>query len=133
MAVLAATVAQFFFGALWYMPIFGKIWGKIHGFDTKSTDVQEEMRKGMAPLLIAQFVFTFVTTWVFALLLNGFPESWNIYGLAGFFWLGFVLPTQVAAVLFGGTKPGWVLTKIAIMGGASFICLQIAALVLKSF
>ncbi|QQS18647.1 DUF1761 domain-containing protein [Candidatus Saccharibacteria bacterium] len=32
-AVLVAAVAQFAVGAIWYMPLFGKLWGKIHGFD----------------------------------------------------------------------------------------------------
>ncbi len=35
-AVLVAAVAQFIFGAIWYMPLFGGMWGKIHGFDFKS-------------------------------------------------------------------------------------------------
>lgn len=132
-AVLAATVAQFIFGAIWYMPIFGKLWGKIHGFDQVPADKQKEMMKDMWKPLVWQFIFTFVTSWVFALLLNGFPETWNTYGLAGFFWLGFVLPTQVAAVLFGGTEPKWVLTKIAIMAIGSLGCLEILAFVLHLF
>lgn len=130
-AILVATVAQFIFGAIWYTPVFGKIWGKIHGFDQVPPEKQKEMMKDMWRPLLAQFIFTLVTTFVFALLLNGFPTSWNVYGLAFFFWLGFVLPTQVAAVMFGGTKPGWVLTKIAIMAGAGLGCMEIVALVFQ--
>ncbi|MBP9686852.1 MAG: DUF1761 domain-containing protein [Candidatus Doudnabacteria bacterium] len=130
-AILVATVAQFIFGAIWYTPIFGKTWGKIHGFDQVPPEKQKEMMKDMWRPLLAQLVFTFVTTFVFALLWSGFPASWNVYGLAFFFWLGFVLPTQVAAVMFGGTKPGWVLTKIGIMAGAGLGCMEIIALVFK--
>ena len=81
--------------------------------------------------LVTQFVMTLITSLVFALLLNGFPADWNIYGLAGFYWLGFVFPTQVAGVIFGGTRPGWVLKKIAVMGGASLLCFEALAFVLK--
>lgn len=130
-AVLVAAVVQFIIGAVWYMPLFGNLWGKIHGFDRESPEAQAAMRKGMAPLLIAQFVMTLITTLVFALLLNGIDPTWNIYGLAGFYWLGFVFPTQVAAVLFGGTKPGWILKKIAVMAGGSLVCLEALAFVLK--
>ena len=113
------------------MPIFGKLWGKIHGFDLVPKEEQARMMKGMWKLLLVQFIMTIVTTWVFALLLAGFPSDWNIYGLAFFFWLGFVLPTQVSAVIFGGTPPQWVVTKIAIASGASFFCLEIVAAVLN--
>lgn len=130
-AILVATIAQFIFGAIWYTPIFGKLWGKIHEFDRVSPEKQKEMMKNMWKPLLAQLIFTFVTSFVFALLLNGFPSDWNVYGLALFFWLGFILPTQVAAVIFGGTKPEWVLTKIAIMAGAALGCMEIAAAVFK--
>ena len=132
-AVITATIAQFIIGAIWYMPLFGNLWGKIHGFDHKSPEAQKEMQKGMAPLLLTQFIFTFVTSFVFVLLLNGFPSDWNIYGLAGFFWLGFIVPTQVAGVIFGGTDPKWLLKKIFIMIGGSLACMMSLAFVLSVF
>ncbi len=131
LAVLVAAVLQFIFGAIWYTPVFGKVWGQIHGFDKLPKETQDSMMKQMVPLLGTQFIVTVVSTAVFALLLNGFPPEWNIYGLAFFFWLGFVVPTQVSAVLFGGTEGRWVVTKIALMAGASFFCLQIAAATLQ--
>lgn len=128
-AILVATVVQFIFGAIWYMPLFGGLWGRIHGFDTKSPEVQAEMRKGMMPLLAVQFVVTLVTSFVFVLLLNGMPYDWSRYGLAALFWLGFVVPTQVSAVIFGGTAPQWVVKKIAVMAFGSLACLEALAFV----
>ncbi len=128
-AIGVATVVQFIIGAIWYTPLFGRVWARIHGFDSQSPEVQAEMRSKMAPLLIAQFVVTLVTSFVFVLLLNGFPADWNRFGLAGFLWLGFVVPTQVSAVLFGGTKPEWIVKKIAIMAFGSLACLEALALV----
>ena len=129
-AVVVASVLQFIVGAIWYMPLFGKLWGKIHGFDTQTPETKEKMKKGMMPLLAVQFVVTVVTTFVFALLLGGFPADWNIYGLAFFFWLGFVVPTQVSAVIFGGIQSQWIVPKIAVMAGGSLVCLEVAAAVL---
>ena len=128
-AILVATVVQFIIGAIWYMPLFGGLWGRIHGFESHSPEAQEEMRKGMWPLLVGQFIVTLVTSFVFVLLLNGFPADWNRFGLAAFFWIGFVVPTQVSAVLFGGTKPEWIAKKIAVMAFGSLACLQALALV----
>ena len=127
LAILIASVLQFIFGAIWYTPLFGKIWGQIHGFDKISQEEQQKMMKKMAPLLGIQFLVIVVTTFVFALLLTAFPVTYNIFGLAFFFWLGFVVPTQVSAVIFGGTEPRWIVTKLLIMAGAALGCLEIAA------
>lgn len=131
LAVLGATVLQFIIGWVWYGPIFGTTWGKIHGFDTLSPEAQKEAMKGMWRLLVAQFVVTIVTTVVLAsmmLLVSASP-----YWLAALLWIGFVVPTQVSAVLFGGTKPEWIVTKIAIMAGGSLVCLEVAAIILSMF
>ena len=132
-AVLVAAVAQFIFGAIWYMPLFGKLWGKIHGFDKVSPEEQKVMASKMAPLLVAQFIFTIVTTAVFALLRNGLSGDWSIYCLAFYFWLGFIVPTQVSAVLFGGTNPKWFIQKILVMAFGALGCMLIAAFVLQMF
>ncbi len=131
-AILIASLLQFIFGAVWYTPLFGKTWGRIHGFDKYSKEVQQKMMKEMGPILALQFLFTIVTTFVLALLLSSFPAEWNAYGLAGFCWLGFIVPTQVSAVLFGGTEPKWIVKKILIMAGASLGCMMIAAAVLQA-
>ena len=121
-AIIVATVVQFIIGAIWYMPLFGKAWGEIHGFDKIAPDVQREMMKGMMPLLVAQFFLTLLTSAVFGFLLATFPMSWNVYVLASLYWLGFAVPAQIAAVIFGGTEGKWVMKKIFISIGGSLVC-----------
>ncbi len=130
-AILVASVLQFIFGAIWYTPIFGKIWGEIHGFNAHSKEEQAKMMQGMWKLLLPQFLLTILTTYVLALFNAQFPGNWHAFGLAGFAWLGFVVPTQVSAVLFGGTRPDAIVKKILIMAGGSLGCLMIAAAVLQ--
>jgi len=130
-AIFVATALQFVCGAIWYSFLFGKTWGKIHGFDALSKDVQKKMMKSMGPFYALQLFVTLVTTSVLALFIAGLPAEWNTFGIAGFFWLGFVVPTQVSSVIFGGTEPKWIGTKIAVMAGASLVCLMVAAAVLQ--
>lgn len=130
-AILVASLMQFIFGAVWYTPIFGRVWGKIHGFDKHSKETQQAMMKQMMPLLAMQFVVTVVTTTVLAVLLAGTTSDWSAYSFAGLVWLGFMVPTQVSAVIFGGTEPRWILTKIFIMAGGALGCMMIAAAVLS--
>ena len=129
-AVIVATILQFIAGAIWYMPLFGKLWGKIHGFELLTEEDKKKAQKDMMPYLAVQFAGTFVTTSVLALFVMGLPAEWNVFGEAAFLWIGFVVPTQVSAVIFGGTPKEWMLKKIGVMAGASFVCLLIAATII---
>lgn len=130
LAVFIASVLQFFAGAIWYMPLFGGLWGKIHGFDKVPKAKQKEMQQGMLPYLVVQFIGTVTTTVILSMFLHGMPES-NPYVVAFLVWLGFFVPTQVSAVIFGGTDGKWMVHKIAVMAGGALLCLEIAAVVLN--
>jgi hypothetical protein len=132
-AILIAVVAQFLLGFLWYGPIFGKLWGKMHGFDKLSKETQQKMMKAMGPFYALQLFVTVITTFVLDIFINFLPNDWNIYALAGFFWLGFVLPTQVSGVIFGGTEGKWIAKKIAVQAGGALVCLEAAAIILHFF
>ena len=129
-AVIVATVVQYVVGAIWYMPIFGTLWGKIHGFDTMDKKTQQAMRRKMAPMMVLQLVITAFTAYVLAYVIKALPNH-SAYSLAFWMWFGFVLPTQVSAVIFGGTSPKWVFSKIMIMAGGGLVCLEAAAIVLS--
>lgn len=131
MRILMATALQFVCGAVWYSLLFGKLWGKIHGFDKLSKEVQEKMMKEMGPYYGAQLLVTVMTTVALAILLEYLPRNWNAFQMASLIWAGFVVPTQASAVIFGGTETKWMLKKIAVQAGASLLCLLIAAAVLR--
>jgi len=132
-AIIMATVAQFIIGAVWYSFLFGKLWGKIHGFDKLPKETQQKMMKAMGPFYALQLGVTIITTVVLAIFITYLPHDWNVYALAGFFWIGFVVPTQVSAVIFGGTESKWIAKKIAVQAGASIFCLEAAATILHFF
>ncbi|MEZ4180297.1 MAG: DUF1761 domain-containing protein [Candidatus Doudnabacteria bacterium] len=118
MAILVATVAQFIFGAIWYTPIFGKAWAKINSYDELSPEQQDQMKKGMAPLFVTQFVVTLILTTVYSMFRDNLPGSWNPYGIAFFLWLGFIVPAQIGSTIWSRNKEGMVIKKIMIMAGA---------------
>ncbi len=132
LAILVATIAQFIVGAVWYSALFGKLWGKIHGFDKLTKEIQDKMMKQMGPFYALQFGVTLLTSFVLAIFLAYQPD-WNAYAMAGFFWLGFVVPTQVSGVIFGGTEGKWVVKKILVQAFASLACLESAAIVFVLF
>lgn len=130
LAIILATVVDFAIGAIWYGPIFGKLWGKIHGFDKLPKETQQKMMQAMGPFYALQALVTLITVFVLALFIVYLP-LWNAYAMAGFFWIGFVVPAQVSSVLFSNTEKKWMLPKVALQAGASLVCLEAAALILK--
>jgi hypothetical protein len=131
-AVIVATIVQFIIGMVWYTPIFGKVWGEIHGFDKLSKEKQKEMEKEMGPWYGVQLAMTVITTIVFAKTLTMLPDN-SPYALAAMLWLGFMLPAQVSSILFGGTEPKNIVKKSLIMVGGSLACLLGAAVVFSLF
>lgn len=131
-AVLAATAVMFVVGALWYMLPFGKIWGKIHGFDKLSKKQQKEMQAKMGPWYGMQLVVTLASAWVLAVLIGLLPDK-SPYVVAALAWLGFVMPTTAANMIFGGSPEGYVWHKIAITCGESLLHLLAAAWVISLF
>ncbi len=129
-AILVAVVLQFIVGFVWYGPLFGKLWGKIHGFDKLSKEVQQKLMNEMGPIYGIQLFVTIVTTFVLAIFITNL-RGWNPYGMAGFFWIGFVVPAQVSSVLFSNTEKKWMLKKILLQAGAAFVCYMVAAGVLS--
>ncbi len=130
-AVILAAIAQFVAGAIWYMPLFGKAWGEIHGFNKKSKKEQAELQRKMAPLLFIEFSLAVIISWVLAHIIVATPNE-SSFVVAGWLWFGFVLPTQVGAVIFGETKPKWFVKKITIMAGGSLVNILLAAWILSS-
>lgn len=130
--VVVATIAMFIVGALWYMVVFQKQWGEMFDFDKLSKAKQKEMQAQMGPYYALQMVVTAVTAFVLALFLALLPEE-SPYLLAFWVWLGFVVPTQVSAVIFGGVDAKWIPRRIGIMAGGSLAPLMVAAFVLGLF
>lgn len=132
LAILLAVVAQFAIGFLWYGPLFGKLWGQIHGFDKLSKETQQKMMKEMGPYYMLQLLVTIITTVILAYFITNLPD-WNPYILAASVWLGFVFPAQVSSVIFSNTPKEWIPTKIGLQAGAALVCYQVAAVIIAFF
>ena len=94
-AITVGTIAQYVFSAMWYMPLFGKQWGVIHGFDQVTPEMQKDMQRSMMPLLVGQFVVTAITSVVFGVLVYLVGDKVSLYLLALLVWVGLVLPTHL--------------------------------------
>ena len=129
-AVAAATVAMFAVGAIWYMVLFAKQWGEIHGFNKLDKKTQKEMQSQMGPYYAAQVLVTVASAFALAKLIALLP-NYSAYTLAFLVWLGFIVPAQVSAVIFGGTEGKWIKQKLMIMKGEALVHMLVAAWVIS--
>ena len=129
--ILVAALAQFILGAVWYSPLmFGNWWMKIMEVTHLSQEALKKTQQQMLPFYGLQFVLTVMFTFVLMMFLSSLPEYWNNYGIAGFIWLGFIVPTQVAGVIWGSTKKNFWGLQIFIMTSYQFVGLMIATYIL---
>lgn len=131
-AVLVATVAMFVVGGVWYGVVFSKLWGKIHGFDKLSKKKQKEMQSQMTLPYLGQLVVTFATAWVLAYFMSKLSDL-DIWTLAFWVWVGFMMPTQYGVLAFGGSPEGKATVKFLVSAAGSLACVLAGVYILSLF
>ncbi len=131
LAVLVAVVANFILGSIWYMPLFGKVWGKEMGYDPNLKPDKKEMMKGMAFMVIGNFLFAWVLAWTMAgwQFIPGANEMGplvNAINSAIFLWLGFYIPGNLTNTVW--EKKSW--TLFGINAGYQLASLLVVAFIL---
>ncbi len=120
LAVLVATLSAFVLGALWYGPLFGKLWMKLNGFTPESVKVGG---MSMPVIMITNFAATLISALALAMFLG--KESDWIFGLtAGIMVALFWIATNRLNDVLYEKKPlglwilnvGYALVSYAIMG-----------------
>ena len=130
-AVLIAVVVNFVLGVIWFMPLFGKIWGKEMGYDPNLKPAPGVMMKGMVFMFIGNFFFAYVfahniAAWQFVPGIKEMTPIANAMMAAIFTWFGFYFPGNLSATVW--EKKSWKL--FAINGGYQLVSLIVVALIL---
>lgn len=131
-AVIVAALASVAIGAVWYGPLFGKLWRRLLGLSL------EDMKKmKLSPLMaMAGGVITaFLMAYVLAHGIMFGNIVLNTYGVAGavqgafWYWLGFALPLTAGSFLWEGKSVKlWVLNA-----GYYLVSMMVMAVILGSF
>ncbi len=100
-AVVVASVVNMILGAIWYGPLFGKLWMKEAGKTKKDLDAA---RKDMPKLYAVAFVGTLVTAYILAVFLGWSKvDTIALSIIFGFLvWLGFILTISLQPLLWEG-------------------------------
>jgi hypothetical protein len=130
-AVTAATVAQFVVGAVWYSLLFGKLWGRIHGFDKLPKAKQDALVKEIGPYYGLQLLVTILAAAALARLIQLLP-NYSAYTLSLILWIGFIVPTQASSIIFGNDEKKVLPLKLAVVASGSLACTLVGAAVIKA-
>ncbi len=131
LAVLLAVVANFILGFLWYTPLFGNAWAKELGFDMTVKPPASVMVRGMAIMVIGNFLLAYVfahniAAWTYVPGMDSMSPVVKILNASVFTWLGFYLPGDLSRVAWeqASWKLFWINT------GYHFLMLLVAATIL---
>lgn len=133
--ILVATLVQFFLGALWYSPLmFGKWWKETMQISHFTHEEMEKMQNNLSPFYSLQIILTGIFTSILAFDLY-YAKLANIglspYVIAGGIWFGFIMPVQVAGVVWGSTQKKFWIKEIIIMTSYQFVGIMLAAFILS--
>ncbi|HEY1772183.1 MAG TPA: DUF1761 domain-containing protein [Gammaproteobacteria bacterium] len=129
LAVLAAAIATFGIGALWYSPfLFGKQWIAFNGV---TPDKVEAMRKGAAKAYGISLLCYVVLAAVFAIVIRMVHLQSVLGGakLGGMLWLGFVATLGFTASLYSGRT----IKAFALDAGYQLVFMVIMGLILAAW
>jgi dipeptide/tripeptide permease len=126
LSVLLAAVVSMVLGFLWYGPILGKPWMKEKGLTPeKLKKAQKEMGKLYGLSFVVSLVTGYVLFHIMTLSIAYFNYPQLHTGLISAFWvwLGFMMPVQLTATIFGeknwklfGIDTGYQLVSVLGMG-----------------
>ena len=131
-AVLVAVAVNFVLGFVWYAALFAKAWGKEMGYDPNMRPDTKTMLKGMAIMIIGNFLFA----WVLAFYLAGWqyiPGAKEMRPLvtgvnsAISVWIGFYVPVHLSRIVW--EKHSWKL--FFINSGYHLVATVIVAVILS--
>ena len=129
LVLLAATVARFIIGAIWYMPkgLFGKKWLMLQG---AAPDYKPENQSGA--WILWGLLVTLISTFVLSLFVVNYGTSWMQAIFVTFLlWVGFVFPMLAQRKLYNLKKDySWGL--FAIDASHELVGLIVATLVIMS-
>jgi hypothetical protein len=127
LAVLASAIASMIIGAIWYGPLFGKMFSHEMGFEKLTPEEREPLKKKMGISYGLQFIGSLVMFFVLDWYVVTSFHTGLTSGLGNAFgvWIGFVVPLALSNTIWGGK---WKLFWLNI--GCMFVTLMAAGLIM---
>ena len=128
-AVLVCALASMVIGAVWYGPLFGKLWLRVIKADAMDMARRKEMQKAAAPLYAIQFLLTLFHAYVLAHYIAGWKEASGVEN-AIWLWAAFIMPTVAGASMWTNDERTIVWTRFWLQAGYYLVTMIVFGLIL---
>ena len=130
-AILAAVAANFVIGFAWYAKLFATAWAKEMGYDPNMRPDGKTMAKGMALMVVGNFLFACVLAFYLAgwqFIPGAAKQATYSFAInsALSVWIGFFLPVHLSRIVW--EKHSWKL--FSINSGYHLVATIVVALIL---
>ncbi len=128
--IVVVSVITFALAPLWFGPIFGNLWMKIHGWENLSKAELKKQEEWIFKLLALEALSTLVMITVLTFFIVSIPD-YSALSLALLIWIGFMVPNIISGVIWGADKKEWQAAKIMILSGFNLVALIIASYIIS--
>ncbi|MEI8130749.1 MAG: DUF1761 domain-containing protein [bacterium] len=129
--ILVCGVFAMIFGALWYGPLFGKLWMHINGVTKAHAGKQMGMNKKTLPLYTAQFLLTLFQLFILVHLV-GYTALGGMMS-AFWVWAGFILPTIAGSCMWTNESRKMAWSRFLVQSGYQLVCMLVFGAVLGAW
>lgn len=121
LAVVGCAVLAIVLGALWYSPIlFGKAWMRINKMNPADQGDMKQMQKEMILIYGLQIILAFLQVYILAHFIKGWSDVSGVEA-ALWIWLGFIVPTLAASVMWTMEKGRDKITRFIIQASYNLV------------
>lgn len=111
--------------AIWYGPLFGKLWAKLIGMGHLSREEVKAVNRGMWLSYVIQFIVALIMNIAIYLAVVGTGYNWFYVGFM--MWFFMVMPLQVGESLWSGLELKMKLNKLALTVACQLLIMLVAA------
>lgn len=128
-AVLVCAVLAMVIGAVWYGPLFGKVWMKVIKISPDDAKRRAEMQKGAAPLYAVQFLLALFQAYVLAYYIAGWKEASGVEN-ALWIWAAFIVPVVAGTAMWNNDSKSISWARFLIQSGYQLVTMVVFGLIL---
>lgn len=132
LVILGISIVAMIMAMIWFWPLFGKLWAKIHGWEHMSKSELKKQEEWMWKLLLLEAISTFVMIGVLSFFIQNL-SGYSPFVIALLIWIWFNVPNNISWVIWGADKKKWQSTKIIILAGFNLVVLLLSAYLLTLF
>lgn len=128
-AILACAIMAMVLSAVWYGPLFGKLWTDVVGATPADIEARKKMQQSAKPLYALQFLLVLFQAWVLAYYIQGWKDASGLVNSL-WIWAAFVMPTAASSAMWNNDSGRIKWTRFLLQAGNQLVVFIMFGLIL---